>query len=186
MRWWSNSFSRLYGSPLLQSMVGLNAENSNLHRRIERDVTREATANRLRAELESAIDRGGVVEAFVRAIAYVLEPVGEVDDRGFAALKEVGRMVPPEDHPDFARFREIVRQQFLIMHLDETRGIEALPKLAATAEDRRLVLESLHRIGGLRRPDLTEEQMRRLSRVEKLLAPATARNARRESVAASE
>ena len=85
----------------------------------------------------------------MRAVAYVLEPIGEVDDRGFAALQEVRRMVPPEYVPDFARFREIARQQFLIMHLDETRAIEALPKLAATAEDRRLVLESLHRIGEL-------------------------------------
>ena len=70
MRWLSNSFLTLYGSPLLQSLVGLNAENADLHRRIERDVTREAIANRIRAELESAIDRGGVVEAFVRAVAY--------------------------------------------------------------------------------------------------------------------
>ena len=42
-------------------------------------------------------------------------------------------MVPPEYHPDFAQFREIVRQQFLIVHLDEERAIEALPTLAASA-----------------------------------------------------
>ena len=72
------------------------------------------------------------------------------------------------------------------MHLDEARAIEALPKLAATAENRRLVLESLHRIGGLWRPDRTEEQKRRISRVEKLLAPPAVRIARRESVAAME
>ena len=52
-----------FGSPLLQSLVGLNATNADLHRRIERDVTREAAASRLRAKKsESAIDRGGVVE----------------------------------------------------------------------------------------------------------------------------
>ena len=54
---------------MLQSLVGLNAENTDLHWGIERDVTREADANRMRSELESAIDRGGVVEAFVRAQA---------------------------------------------------------------------------------------------------------------------
>ena len=179
-------FLNLYGSPLLQSLVGLNAENADLHRRIERDVTREAIANRIRADLESAIDRGGVVEAFVRCVAYVLEPIGEVDDRGFAALQEVSRLVPPEYVPDHARFREIVRQQFLIMHLDEARAIEALPKLAATAENRRLVLESLHRVGELWRPNRREEYNRRASRLEKLLAPPAAGIARRESVAAME
>lgn len=93
-------------------------------------------------------------------------------------------MVPPEYHPDFAQFREIVRQQFLIVRLHEARAIKALPKLAATAENRRLVLESLHRIRGLRQPKLTEEQERRLSRVQKLLAEPPSRTARRESIAA--
>ena len=69
------------------------------------------------------------------------------------------------------------------MHLDEERAIEALPKLAASAEDRRRVLESLHRIRELRQPELTDEQERRLSRVKKLLAPQRTRTAR-ESVAA--
>jgi Protein of unknown function (DUF3141) len=179
-------FLNLYGSPLLQSLVGMNAENTDLHQRIQRDVTRESNANRMRSELESAIDRGGVVEAFVRAVAYLVEPIGKVDDRGFAALQEVGRMVPPEYQPDHARFREIVCQQFLIMHLDEARAVEALPKLAVTAENRRIVLESLHRIIKLWRPDRTEDQKRRLSRVEKLLAPPAAPIARRESVAAME
>ena len=178
------SFLALYGSPLLQSLVGLNAENAESRRRIERDVTREATASRLRAELESAIERGGVVEAFVRAQAYILVPTGEVDDRAFVALQEIRRGAPPEYVPDFAQFREVVRQQFLIIHLDEARAIEALPKLAATAEDRRLVLESLHRIRGLRRPELTEEQKGRFARVEKLLAPPAVRATRREIVAA--
>ena len=75
-------------------------------------------------------------------------------------------------------------QQFLIVHLHEARSIEALPKLADTAESRRLVLESLHRIRELRQPELTQEQERRLSRVQKLLTRPPSRTARRESVAA--
>jgi hypothetical protein len=93
-------------------------------------------------------------------------------------------MVPPKYHPYFAEFREIVRQQFLIVRLREARAIEALPKLAATAENQRLVPESPGRMRALRRPELTEEQERRLSRVERLLAPPPRRTANRESVAA--
>ena len=89
--------------------MGLNAENAESRRRIERDVTREATASRLRAELESAIERGGVVEAFVRAQAYILVPTGEVDDRAFVALQEIRRGAPPEYVPDFAQFREVIQ-----------------------------------------------------------------------------
>ena len=50
------AFLAVYGSPLLQALVGLNAENASSHRRIERDAAREATAGRRRAELESAIE----------------------------------------------------------------------------------------------------------------------------------
>jgi hypothetical protein len=133
-----------------------------------------------------AIDRGGVIEAFVRALAYITEPIGEIDDGGYAALQEVGRMLPPEDHPGFARFKEIVRQQFLTLHLDEERAIEALPKLAATAEDRRLVLDSLHRMRAIRQPKLTDEQQRRVARIETLLAVPPGRPTRRERAVAEE
>jgi hypothetical protein len=173
-------FLNVYGSPLLQSLVGLNAENTDLRHNIEHDVVREAAADRARAELESAVDRGGVVEAFVRALGYIAKPCGEVDDQGFAALQEVGRMLPPKDHPGFARFKDIVRQQYLILLLDEERAVEALPKLASTAEDRRLVLDSLNRLRALREPKLTEEQQRRVARVKALLVVPAPRPARRE------
>ncbi|MBV8096312.1 MAG: DUF3141 domain-containing protein [Acetobacteraceae bacterium] len=178
-------FLTAYGSPLLQSLVGLNAEHGDLHRRIERDFAREAAANRAMAELESDIDRGGVVEAFVRALGYIVEPAGKVDERGFVALEEVGRMVP-ERRPGFARFKEILREQFLIMKLDQERAIEALPKLAKTAEDRRIVLESLKRLQAILQPKLTEEQQRRLAQVERLLAPPAVSPARREPAVAGE
>jgi hypothetical protein len=100
---------------------------------MERDVEREAIKNRALAELESAVDLGGVVEAFVRSLMYIAEPTGRVDDRGYAALQEAGRMLPPKDRPGFVRFKEIVRQQFLILTLDEERAIRALPRLALSS-----------------------------------------------------
>ena len=176
-------FLNAYSSPLLQSLVGLNAENGDLYRHIERDVAREAAASRAHAELEGAIDRGGVIEAFVRALCHIAEPSGEIDDQGFAALREVGRMLPPEDRPGFALFKEIVRHQSLILHLDEARAIDALPKLATTPEDRRVVLESLGHMGALRRPKLSGEQQRRIARIEMLLGASATRPLRRECAA---
>ena len=163
--------------------MGLNAENGDSYRHIERDVAREAAASRAHAELEGAIDRGGVIEAFVRALCHIAEPSGEIDDQGFAALREVGRMLPPEDRPGFALFKEIVRHQSLILHLDEARAIDALPKLATTPEDRRVVLESLGHMGALRRPKLSGEQQRRIARIEMLLGASATRPLRRECAA---
>jgi hypothetical protein len=179
-------FLAVYSSPLMQSLAGLSTDTTDVHRRIERDLAREAAAKSARAELESAIDRGGVVEAFVRALSYIAKPSGEVDDQGFAALQEVGRMLPPEHQPGFARFKEIVRQQFLILHLDTERAIEALPELAAAAEDRRLVLDALARMRSIRQPELSQEQQRRLARIETLLAVPVTRATRRERATAEE
>ena len=133
-----------------------------------------------------------LVDVNEEALSKAVERIGS----GFARLLAKGQMIPeakqgshrsPCDGDGLRRpriGREIVRQQFLILHLGEERAIEALPKPAASADDRRLVLESLHRIRGLRQPEFTEEQQRRFSRLEKLLAPPAARTARRESIAA--
>ncbi|HUA77806.1 MAG TPA: hypothetical protein VMA86_09040 [Acetobacteraceae bacterium] len=66
----------------------------------------------------------------------------------------------------------------LIVMMDEERAIEALPKLAATGGDRRLVLESLQRMRAIRQPKLTDEQQRRVARVEALLAVPAPRTPR--------
>jgi hypothetical protein len=171
-------FLATYGSPLLQALMGLSAEHVEPRRRIERDVAGEAMISRARAELESAVDRGGPVEAFVRALMYVVAPSGRVDERGYAALEEVGRMLPPDKRPGFARFKDVVRQQCLMLYLDEERAIEALPKLAASPADRRLVLESLQRLIAIRQAELSAEQQRRLSRIEGLVAVPAARRER--------
>jgi Protein of unknown function (DUF3141) len=180
------TFLALYSSPFLQSLAGLTAENAQRHRRMERDVEREAIWKQAHAELESAVDRGGVVEAFVRSLMYIAEPAGRVDDRGYAALQEVGRMLPPKDRPGFVRFKEIVRQQFLILTLDEERAIRALPRLAVSSEDRRLVLEGLQRLLTIRRLPLNDVQQRRYERVEALLAAPKAESAGRERTLAGE
>ena len=180
------TFLALYSSPVLQSLAGLTAENAQRHRRMERDVEREAIWKQAHAELESAIDRGGVVEAFVRSLMYIAEPAGRVDDRGYAALQEVGRMLPPKDRPGFVRFKEIVRQQFLILSLDEERAIRTLPRLAVSSEDRRLVLEGVKRLLTIRGLALTEVQQRRYERVETLLAAPKAESTRRERMLAGE
>jgi Protein of unknown function (DUF3141) len=61
-------FLSVYGSPLLQAVVGVKAAHSDTGRRIEGDLARDET----RAKLEADMSRGGFVEAGVRALLYVL------------------------------------------------------------------------------------------------------------------
>jgi hypothetical protein len=172
------TFLSVYGSPLLQTMVGLHT-GLPTHRRTDRDIAREAAASRTRAELEKQIDQGGLVEAIVRALIYIRRPERRVDERMFAALKEIAAARPAGARVGFTRFKMIVREQFLILHEDEDRAISALPRLLPP--DRvacAAALDAIRRILTASGP-LPDECKPRLALVETLFAdhvPARAAN----------
>ena len=163
-------FFNTYGSPLLQAMVGLRADETSVSRRIGRDVAREAAAKEAAAHLEQSIDQGGLIEAAVRALIYVRLPEGKVDDRGFAALKQISAELPAAKRVGLARFKEIVKEQYLMLLLDAERSITALPKLLPS--NRRQCEEALALVRRVlaARGDLPEEGRRRLERIEAMFA----------------
>ena len=163
-------FFNTYGSPLLQAMVGLRADETSVSRRIGRDVAREAAAKEAAAHLEQSIGPGGLIEAAVRALIYVRLPEGKVDDRGFAALKQISAELPAAKRVGLARFKEIVKEQYLMLLLDAERAITALPKLLPS--NRRQCEEALALVRRVlaARGDLPEEGRRRLERIEAMFA----------------
>ena len=163
-------FFNTYGSPLLQAMVGLRADETSVSRRIGRDVAREAAAKEAAAHLEQSIGQGGLIEAAVRALIYVRLPEGKVDDRGFAALKQISAELPAAKRVGLARFKEIVKEQYLMLLLDAERAITALPKLLPS--NRRQCEEALALVRRVlaARGDLPEEGRRRLERIEAMFA----------------
>jgi len=163
-------FFNTYGSPLLQAMVGLRADETSVSRRIGRDVAREAAAKEAAAHLEQSIGQGGLIESAVRALIYVRLPEGKVDDRGFAALKQISAELPAAKRVGLARFKEIVKEQYLMLLLDAERAITALPKLLPS--NRRQCEEALALVRRVlaARGDLPEEGRRRLERIEAMFA----------------
>jgi Protein of unknown function (DUF3141) len=171
-------FFNVYGSPLLQAMVGLRADGTSASRRIERDLARESNARRMAAYLEQHIDRGGLIEAVMRALIYIRLADGKVDERGLAAIREAGATLPPAKRPGFVRFKEIVKEQFLILFLDGERAIAALPKmLGEDPQEGEAALAMLQRVLAAR-GSLSEEGSRRLKRIEALFAGPPAKPAR--------
>jgi pimeloyl-ACP methyl ester carboxylesterase len=163
-------FFNTYGSPILQAMVGLRADETSGNRRIGRDVAREAAAKQAAVHLEQQIDQGGLIEAAVRALIYVRLPEGKVDERGFAALKLISAELPVAKRIGVARFKEIVKEQYLTLLLDAERAMAALPKLLP--DDRRQCEEALALVRRVlaARGALPEEGRRRLQRVEAMFA----------------
>jgi hypothetical protein len=160
-------FLNTYGSPWLQALVGLGGGAPP--RRIERDLLREANVSRLRAELEHRFEIGGPEEAALRALIYIRLPEGSIDERGFSALKLIQGSRPVTSRKTLAQMKEIIREQYLLVRLDEERAIVALPGLLGVDGDQqKAVLDAVHQVLGASGV-LSGAAKRRLTRVEALL-----------------
>ncbi len=173
-------FMNTYGAPWLQALVGLGTPEVTPRQR-ERDLVREANTARTRSELEHRFDVGGLEEAVMRALVYIRLPEGSVDERGFAVLKLIRASRPATKRLSLAQFKTIVREQYLLVRLDEDRAINALPALLGPdAMGRKAALNILHRILDAH-GDISAEGKRRLTRVETMFGVTPGRTIKAEA-----
>ena len=120
-------FHAIYGSPLLQALVGLKASDASPRQRPGVDAVYRAFVAQRFDELTRNIARGGPREAAIRALLYIRMPEGLADERGFRLLEHM------REHAgsglSLADFKAIVRDQFFMLLLDERRAIEAMPAM---------------------------------------------------------
>jgi hypothetical protein len=164
-------FLNAYGSPLMQAMVGLGAQQGAPRHRVERDLVREAAATELRAKLVERFEQGGFEEAVLRALIYVRLPERAFDERGYRVLKSIRESRKANERLSLLRFKEMLKEQFQLLCLDEGRAIEALPRLIKGGDaEAAAALDALDRLVSVRDP-LDLEGKRRLKRVRSLLGP---------------
>jgi pimeloyl-ACP methyl ester carboxylesterase len=138
-------FDAVYGSPVMQALVGLRASDRGPRTKPGKDALHKAFVAQRIEELNSKIADGGPREAAIRGLLYVRMPEGIVDERAFNLLQRIrdeaggGLTV--------TAFKKVMREQFLMLLLDERRAIAAIPsmlardpKLASRMED------NLHRV----------------------------------------
>ena len=125
-----NIFMNVYGSPLLQALVGLRTDGGR-PRRIGRDIAREAAmfAHRAAAAMKTA--EGGVTEAIVRALLYIYRSpeMSAADERAFATLRQLRLRTSGGHEMSMSHFKEVLREQYLMLQVDEKGALEDLPKL---------------------------------------------------------
>ena len=123
-------FLDVYGSPVLQALVGLRTDGGR-PRRIGRDIAREAAmfAHRAAAAMKTA--EGGTTEAIVRALLYIYRSpeMSAADERAFATLRQLRLRTSAGAEMSLSHFKEIVREQYLMLQVDEKGALEDLPKL---------------------------------------------------------
>ncbi len=164
------TFLAVYGNPLLQAMTGLRASDAPPRTMPgeDPDHLREIAAKR--AELMARLAAGGPREAVVRAMLYVRLHDGLVDERGFNMLQRLrGEHAP--DLP-FAAFKQMLREQFYMLMLDERAAVDALPALlAGIGENARGALELVHRVVTAKGP-LEGESVERFAEIERIFEGA--------------
>jgi hypothetical protein len=173
-------FLNTYGSPLLQAMVGLGVQQTT-PQHAERDLVREAREAHLRAQLEHHFEAGGLEEAVLRALVHIRLAEGSIDERGFAVLKLLRASRPVAKQISLTRFKEMLREQYLLVRLDEERAMRTLPKLLGDDDAaRKAALDVLHRILAAR-GDLSDEARRRLAYIETLFGAHRQKAAKAEA-----
>jgi hypothetical protein len=164
-------FHATYGSPLLQALIGLGETTPMTERRMGRDLAREAAAARVVSDLRTRIEQGGLVEAGVRAMIFIRMAEGRIDERAFGALEQIATE-RKDRRMSLPRFKEIVREQYLLLLLAQEPAVAALPKLLPDdPEERQAMLDCVRRVVTARGP-LPEDGLQRLARIEALFETA--------------
>jgi hypothetical protein len=159
-------FFGIYGQPWLQAMLGLRASDAPPRYKPGQDPEHLALIERRIEELRSEIDRGGIHEAAIRALIYVNRPKKLADERAFQAILRIRD--EQNSGMTLSQFKETVRDQFLILLIDERQAVAAIPKLLEGHQDEAWqAWEKVHRITAAS-GSLTPEVEQRLAEVEKL------------------
>jgi hypothetical protein len=171
-------FMSVYGSPMVQAMVGLRSDAATARPRVGRDVARDAAAAKASAELETRFEHGGLLEATIRAMIYAALGRAELaaDERGFAVLRQFRTEQPEGQRLPLNEFKEVVREQFLMLRADADRAVAAIATLLPEdAAQRRAAAKLIQRVasaGG----EPTAEVRKRLAQIEAMFeaGPAAA------------
>jgi len=128
-------FLAIYGSPALQSAVGVDPKSTLSRRREMNPKHRELLQARI-ADLKSKIGSGGLREAGIRALLYVGSVRGMVDERSLEALRRL-RQADESARVTLAEFKMLVREQFFMLLLEREATLAAIPRLLPESMDER-------------------------------------------------
>lgn len=173
------TFHAVYGSPFLQAVVGLKADDSQLRRPPPSTAAHAALVRQRIAEIKQKVGEGGPREAALRSLIYVRMPDGVIDERGFnflrAMRKDAGRDLSLDE------FKREFRDQFLLLLLDQREAMSAVPgMLAKDAKLARTMGAVLGRMIDLVGSQ-SDEAKRRLAEVEHIFDDAEEREATGEA-----
>lgn len=127
-------FFSIYDNPMLQALLGLKASDSSPRRSPGKDPMFRSIVKQKIEELKDSMDKGRPRDAILRAILYVRLPECTPDERGFEMLNQI-RKTQAEDL-GVQELKDLIRDQFFMLMIDEEKAIKAIPALIKGHEDK--------------------------------------------------
>jgi pimeloyl-ACP methyl ester carboxylesterase len=126
-------FFGIYGQPWLQALLGLRASDEPPRKNPGAEPDHLALIELQKEVLLAKLDQGGPREAVLRGLVYVRLAEGAVDERGFAMIRRIRE--ERESELTLSEFKASVREQFLMVLLDERRALAAIPQMLKGHQD---------------------------------------------------
>jgi hypothetical protein len=162
-------FEAIYQSAWTQAAVGLRGAAADVAASRATDGVFEALVAQKVAALRARMDEGGLREAAVRILLYAGADEPRVDVRGFRMAERVRDHHLAGQRLSGPRRRQLVREQFFLLLLDEPAALAALPRMLPSANERVAAVDMVRQILSAK-GELSEERRARLARVETILS----------------
>ncbi len=131
-------FFAIYSSPVLQGLLGTNAAAGQPRRKPGLTPADKAAVAAARDEALAKMRVGGIEEAIVRALLFVLQAERRFDERVAAAFRNHAER---RALPALEDLKRIVLDQAALLRIDKEQAIESLPILVPTIGNRRELLQ---------------------------------------------
>jgi hypothetical protein len=131
------------------------------------------------AELRSMLQEGGLRVAAIRMLLYVSGAEGGLDERSFALIRKM--RAEADNALSLEEFKDVIREQALMMTLDSTAAIQAMPHLldGSSAAEIRAGLDAMKGVLEAAEP-LSDAARESLNEMERIFEAAERRAQRRE------
>ncbi|MFY9684661.1 MAG: DUF3141 domain-containing protein [Pseudolabrys sp.] len=158
-------FLTIYGSPTLQAAVGVDPSGTQRPRKAAKNPLHRELLQKRIAGLKALIAAGGLRAAVIRSLIYAGMNRASIDERGFELARRIR-----EAHGDMplAELKELVREQFNILLIDQKAALEAIPSMLPTDSASRQKAYELIQQLLLARGDLSSEDNARLKDIGRL------------------
>ena len=163
-RWMEQTFFAIYGSPLLQGLLGIRATDGPV-RQLPGTSPEQIAMRQAKAQVYAAkLNTGGFDEALVRALIYVFGAERSLDERCALAMYAVRQQLL---HLSLGVFKTLIRDQFFVLLLEQERAIDVLGALVPEAQKRQELVAVVNAIvAAAGAPTVAErDRMAHLSRV---------------------